>query len=114
MAESLIVTTSVLALISTSASLGVTLSKLYRNVRGAPEKLQRLFREIAVLRDVVDECHEVLDRSEAPRYVRESMISCFELGEEVVRVAQIVSRGVEGNGRQKYMAAIRLALRDDE
>lgn len=94
MASTLIVTTSVLALISTTAILTVTLSKFRTGVKNAPKKYKRLWTEILVLQNVVYECHEILDQVEAPQHVRESLISCFEAGEEVERLAQSASQGL--------------------
>ena len=113
MADGLVVATTLLALISTTATLSVTLSKLVTNVRGAVDKFERLMIEIVVLRDVVYECHEILDRVEAPRHVRESLISCFELGREVEQQAHNASEGIN-SGRHHLKVAIRLVLHDDK
>ena len=113
MANTLITVTTILALLSTSATLSVTSRKFYTNVRGAHEKYIRLWTEILVLRDVVDECHGVLDRVEAPQHVRESLISCFEMGEKVAKLAHEASEGID-SGRSRIMVAIQLVTRDDE
>ncbi|KAL8742249.1 MAG: hypothetical protein Q9190_005240 [Brigantiaea leucoxantha] len=104
---------SALALISTSATLTVTLSKFVTSVRSAPAKFRRLVTEILVLQDVVDECHEVLGRVEAPRHVRESLISCFETGQEVEKLARSASKNMNAD-RRPLIEAVKLVLRDDE
>ena len=113
MADGLIAVTTIFAFLSTSATLAVTVSKFVRDVRSAPGKFKRLFTEIVVLRDVVDECYGILDRSDAPRHVRDSLISCFESGKEVEALAHQFDKGITSGGSQ-LRASVKLVLKDDE
>ena len=115
MADGIILVTSLFALVSTSTSLLVTASKFTTNVRNAPTKHKRLLAEIHVLRDVVDECHEVLGRVKAPQHVRESLISCFDMGKEVAELLYKARGGAPISfDTLPLKEAVRLVLRDDE
>ena len=103
----------ILALVSTSATLTTTISQYITRLRGAKEKFKRLQTEILVLQDVVYECHQALDVAEAPPHVRESLISCFDEGQEVVALAERASRGM-GDRKQSLWTVFRLIHNDDE
>lgn len=80
----LVVTTSILALVSTSGALTTSLLSLKGDLTRAPAAHYSLLREVAVLRDIVDECTHTLDGlSQVPVHIRQTLISCFEAGEKV-------------------------------
>ncbi|KAH6990123.1 hypothetical protein EDB80DRAFT_165068 [Ilyonectria destructans] len=84
MESTLVVTTSILALASTSGALTTSLLSLKRDLTRAPAAHYSLLREVAVLRDIVDECTHTLDGlSQVPVHIRQTLISCFEAGEKV-------------------------------
>ena len=66
--------------------------RVLTKVKRADEMFLRLWTEIDVLRKVVDECHEALDRLEAPAHVRHSIITCFEARERMERLARSAIR----------------------
>ena len=113
MADPLTTVIVALALISTSTSLAVTISKFIAGVRNAPKKYRRLWTEVLVLREIVDECHQILDRVKVPKHVWESLISCFEMGQEVEDLLHKAQGHIDPD-RQRIMVAIRLVLRGDE
>lgn len=85
--DPLIVTTSVLALVSTTASVVTNAFSLRGNVSRADRIFESLENEVAILREVVEECYNTLeDISESPLHVRRTLISCFEAGQEVESV----------------------------
>ena len=113
MADTLIAATSILALLSTSTTLIVTLSKFAKHVREAPDKYTRLVTEMEILRDVIDECHEVVHDTQAPRHVREVLISCFDMGEKF-RSMLHAFREDKHSRFPRTLMAIRLVLHDEE
>lgn len=70
---------SVLVLGSTTS-----LRSLKRDITRAPAAHDLLLRDVAFLRDIVDECTHTLDGlSQVPVHIRQTLISCFEAGEKV-------------------------------
>lgn len=84
-----LLTSTIVSLMTSALGISNTLSDLAKASLVFPRKIELLKNEIGVMRGVVDECFRTVDEGpiEVPPHVKDLLVSTFEQGEEVERLA---------------------------